>query len=1770
MQSVAGYNIIEKLRETRIALVYRAETEPGGRRTILKVLKSNKITSELLIRFRQEYELLRDYNFQGAPRVFELDTRGAVVYMAMEDFSGEPLEKIYPARCQSLSEFLRIALALCSALEELHRAGVIHKEINPSTVAWDREAGALKIFDFGMVTPYSRENPTLLNLRDFESDLPYISPEQTGRMNRVLDYRTDLYSLGALLYRLLAGTPPFPGHEPIELVHAHLALIPESPTELDNQIPEILSHIILKLLEKSAGDRYQSFSGLSNDLEECRRRLDELGILTPFSIATHDQVNRFEVPGKVYGREEDLAALLESFRKVSEGGIELALIEGPPGMGKTTLVNEIHKPVINKRGHFVSGKFDPYEPGSVYSTLVGTFRDLISQVLMESEKEVAVWRDRLLDALGPNAGIIVELIPETELLIGTQAPPPRLSPIDSQNRFELVLRRFLKTFARPEHPLVIFLDDLQWADPSSLSLIKTLYTDLDARYLFIILAFRDNAADRSRPLGQVLWEISEQGFGWQTIRPRSLDLSEISRMIGETLKVEPKETLALSDKIGGHTEGNPLLIKTYLEALYSEGYIRHNGKSGWSWDLSAIGEILLRESPLELNVGRINRLPIQARNLILTASCIGTSFQPRLLARICDIPTETVMRDLESAVNEGLLIFEESQFAFTHNRVHEAAYSLLDDQTRTANHYKTGLLLLELADKDLRGERLFTILGQLNMGASLIRGVDERYHYAELNLRAGQKAKNSIAYETALVHYRIGIEYLPEEAWADRYELCFELHLERAVAEYLNANYGRSERIFDMMLGRARSMVDRANIYEERILLYHGTGKTSLAIQVGLRALRILGTNPLRGKFFNRIRLKFAFNRMHKFKVEDILGDADRTDSVTLSSMRILMVLTGVAYTARPELLPVFFARLTFLAMRGGNSGLSAFGYMAMGVLDINYNNKSETAYTLGSAALQLADKFAAEEIKGRLNYLFACFISVYHKSTEEALFFFRKGYRFSQQTGDLEFMAYNANHICIQSLLASRSLGEVLQEFERYKRPVLRTNQLHAIQYFDVWHTFAIRLASEQENFQSYEKGDEDENKLEIAMLEVNNLTGLFSLKLLRGILLYLFGRYEAALESLEEARAFERGVWGMVYEPYAIFFDTLCRARIFQTLDESGRKKALKKMEVGLTQFGARARRSPGMYRHKELLLMAEIERAKGRQGQAALLYGRSVELAREGAFTLEEGLANECAAEFYESLQHNRLWGFNLAEAYLAYRRLGCDGKAALLARAYRSQIYEGEEPAIELLGGEFSNLGLPLTGSGKGAMTPSLAAKPGAGNLDYNSVIKATRIIAGELKLENLLKKMMAIVVENAGAQRGFLILDRDGRREVGAEIDLSLSRVKVLEGKRLEEYINFSRAIVNYVARTGENVVLNNASSESKFYSDEYITKSHPRSILCTPVLHQGKLRAVIYLENNLVTGAFTGERLEIVEFLAAQASVSLENALLYLGLEEKVRKRTSTIERQKQILETRKNELEKEILLAQKIQETLLPRELPETKEANISYKFAPMMSVGGDFIDIYYNKRKNQIGFFICDVSGHGVSAAFISSMVKMSLQHWRLTLTDPAATMSHIQESLRGKMANHFLSACVGYFDLDDGKGVISNAGHPPAMIHKRSGKVVPLNNRGGILNDASFWKPKFEEEEFQLDPGDKIILYTDGITEAKNPQGDMLGEDIFMEIIRRYGEKSPKDFCHFTYGDVLDFNGSQEHLEDDFTLLVLQFDGAVAPEEEQPAKPEGSALR
>jgi len=1464
--SVNGYVITGKSHQSGKTLYYQAIREADHHRVLIKKLNTDFPSPADIARFHYEYRMESDIQGNHILRPYALEKFNNAPAVIYEDFGGIPLRQFLDTHPSGLSVVLKIGIQLAEALDHIHQKNILHKGIHPLNILIDPQSLQVKMGGFSLSTSLESEQADVKATYDESAALPYISPEQTGRMNCAMDYRTDFYSLGVTLYEMLTCRLPFDADDRLKLIHHHLALMPQPPHEVAPAIPEAVSLIVMKLLAKKAEDRYQTAHGIKTDLENCLTQLDSTGKVTAFPPGEKDISSRFRVSRKLYGRERQINELLQAFERASRGPAGVMMVTGYSGIGKSSLVNEIHKPITKKRGYFISGKSDQYKRDVPYQSLAQAFRDLLRQLLAESNEGIEGWKRKLTDGLGPNGQIIIDVIPELESIIGSQQPVPELPPAETQSRFNIVFQNFVKVFADANHPLAVFLDDLQWTDLASLKLIELLATDSELQHLLLIGAYRDNEVDAAHPLMVTLEKIRKaKSFNTITLQPLGFD--DVNQLLADSLNAAPDETEALAEISIQKTSGNPFFLNQFLKTLHHDGLLAFDyHQRRWQWEIEKIKKQNITENVVELMSKKIRQLNESTQDVLKLAACIGSRFDLKTLAVVCEQSPVETSEKLWPALSEGLVVpvddaykyiqslQEDVFYEFLHDRVQQAAYSLIEDTRKNRVHLKIGRLLLENTAEEQIGDRVFDIVNQLNFAKEIIEYREEKERLAHLNLLAGRKALASIAHQPAYRYLKTGIGLL-DDGWQRQYPLMLALNNEATEACYLLSDFKQMEHYAREVLRHAKTLLEKIRVYEIMISASISREKMHEAVQTALEALGLLGVRfPQKpGKVHILLSLLKTQALLAGKKPQQLLNLPEMTDQRQLAAIRLMARINSASYLAMPELLPLLVLQAVRISVRYGNTAESGYAYALYGMILCGVLGNIEKGYRFGTLAQDLIQKLNIKFFKTRIHLAVNDFVRHWKEPVRSTFEPMVEGYRSGLETGDLEFAGFIIHNYCSHLYWAGVELKKVDEEITKYSEVMRKLEHKAALLFNDLFQQAVLNFMGKNDD-PRYLIGDVyDERKMLKTHLELKQVTAIYYMYVNKLMLCYHFEDYEQAIENAGKAMKYLEGAVALFAVPLLYLYDTLARLALYPDSSSAQKINILRIVNRALRKLKKWAKHAPANHLNKYYLLAAEKERVLNRQARAIEFYEKAIRLARENEFTNEEALANELAGKFHLSLNNERIAQAYLREAHFCYRKWGADAKVALLEKKFPYLIVSKKHDTSENV--------LETT--------------------DLETVFRASRALSDTIVLEELLKKIMQFLIQNAGAQKGVLLLEKQKEWFVEAEVFPEHQEIKVLQSLRLAESKSVAPGIINYVLRTRENVVLDDAAREGNFTNEQYVLRYQPKSVLCTPLIHQGKLMGLLYLENNLVTNAFTTERLELVNMLSSQMGVSIENARLY-------------------------------------------------------------------------------------------------------------------------------------------------------------------------------------------------------------------------------------------------------------------------------------------------
>jgi predicted ATPase/signal transduction histidine kinase len=1425
---------------------------------------STRPSPETLKKLDHEYSLRNELDPAWAVRPLADSERSERVTLVLEDPGGATLDGSLSGPME-LTQCLRVAVGLATALGGLHKRELVHKDVKPSNVLVDRATGQVRLIGFGIASRLRRERQPPEPAEFIAGTLPYMAPEQTGRMNRSIDSRSDLYALGVTLYEMLTGNLPFTASDPLEWVHCHVARHPVPPHERVKSVPVCVSAIVMKLLAKTPEERYQTASGLESDLRRCLAEWEAHGVVAEFSPGQDDAPDRLLIPERLYGRAREIEILLTAFDRVVAGGRpELVLVSGYSGIGKSAIVNELHKALVPPRGVFASGKFDQYKRDIPYATLAQALQSLIRPLLSKKDEELNKWRTALHEALDPNGQLMVGLVPELKAVLGEQPPVPDLPPQDAQRRFQLVLRRFINVFGRPEHPLALFLDDLQWLDAATLDLVEDLLTQPDVRHLILIGAYRDNEVDSTHPLMRKLQALRKGGALLQNIVLAPLGREDLEQFTADSLHCERSHAGPLATLVHDKTSGNPFFAIQFLSALFEEGLLTFDYVEGrWSWDLTRINAKGYTDNVVDLMVRKLARLVPETQDALKQLACLGNTAEFTMLGVVHQDSLEPLHAELEEAVRAGFVLRSRSSYHFLHDRVQQAAYSLIPQELRADTHLRIGRLIVSNIASDTLEERIFEIVNQFNRGSHLIAPIEERERIAELNLIAARRAKMSTAYASAVTYLRAGRGLLTDDTRSRNHGLVFSIEYLLAECEMLTEELDAAETRLSGLAERAKGTHDIWLVARLRMTLYEAMNRSDRAVEVFVEyrrrrgedwSSRPTGEEVLRE--YNRI-----WSLLGNRQIEELVDLPLMTDPDARDALDALMEVAAPAVLVDANFYALVCCRMVTLSIEQGNSDGSCYGYATFSLIAGPRFGNSHAGFRFGKLGYDLVER-GLHRYQSHIYMIFGGLITPWSRHIKTGRELVRRSFDAANRNGSLIYAAGCAGILATNFLAAGDPLAEAQRDVETFLENVqfglykdIITVQLGLIRTL---RGLTLRFgAFDDERF--------DERRFEAHLASDPVVAMLACWYWIRKIQArFLAGDYPSAVEASLNA---EPLLWTSpsffeVAEYH--FYSALSRSASFDSATDDSRQRHFEALASHHKQHEIWAQHCPENFETRAALVGAEIARIEGRVLEAEQLYEQAIRSARTNGFVNNEAIAYELAARFYAARGLHKFADTYLLEARYCYQRWGADGKVAQLNRLRPDLKRE-----------------LPS------APTSAILARPEL--LDLATVIRVSEAVSSEMALEPLIDSLMRAAIEHAGAQRGLLIRPQGDQFLIQAEAAAGGDAVTVRLRNSSGNAAELPESVVRYVMRTRHDVILDDAAAENPFSADPYILHHRVRSILCLPLINQSNLTGVLYVENNLAARVFTPDRITVLKVLALQAAVSLENSRLYSDLEDRER-----------------------------------------------------------------------------------------------------------------------------------------------------------------------------------------------------------------------------------------------------------------------------------------
>ncbi|MBN2159859.1 MAG: AAA family ATPase [Spirochaetes bacterium] len=1465
---INGYDNVKEIYRGSRYLTYSGIESLTGRPVIIKYFPFENWTTSDIVQLTYEFEQARLIESDhvaavyGSEKVRDQNWNGIMFFT--ENPPGISLRHYALQKKIQNRELLDIAIQIARGLDRIHSHNILYADINPGSIIINPETRIVKIRDFGFSSATACKAEEIYNPDVIMNNLPYISPEQTGRTNRKTDHRSDFYSLGMTLYEVLTGQPAFPSTDPLEILHAHMARQPQPPTAVKDDIPAVISKIIMKMIAKNAENRYQSARGLIADLEECMRQIKKSGRIETFSLGEQDIHDRFMIPQRIYGRKHEIDFLMSLFEEILKGPTRFLMVSGWGGIGKSTLIHELQRPVTRHRGYFASGKFQRMDRVRPFSAFIHAFRNLIRLILSESEERMQSWKSSFRDALGSNGKIITDMIPEAELIIGSQPPLPAAGPEESLNRFNLVMKKFIGVFAGEEHPLVLAMEDLQWADSASLSLLRILAADPGLSHILFIGSYRDDGITDGHPVGELIAGMKSSGVEYSTIMLEPLPLSDVTDIIIDTLDTEADACRDLVGLIYQKTGGNPFFLKQFLKRLHEDGILAHTGGEGWRWDLERIKRMQATDNVIELMIERISRMRNESREILKIAAIIGNRFSPEVLSEVCDRPVNDVIIDLNESIQNELIISSPPGYAFSHDRIHESVLSITPVGERRVLNYRIGKSLIRNQAVVEAPEKVFAIVDYFNQSLELVTDPEERREVVQMNMTAAARAKLTSAYASAVKYLDCAAALLPEKVWEKKYELAFTIYLEKAECQFLAGIIPGDESIFRSLLSHARTDADRSKIYSLLIVLRSHQNRVEEAIELGLKTLRTFNLKVPRNPWMPSLiaRLYFTGKALKKKSLDELLSLPPIENRNILRLMDIMVKITVPAYCSNKiedlRLILLLALNLINMTLRYGNSRYAPYAYVIYGAVLGNRFGDYARAYEYGRLGLALNEKFHDAEMKARIHHLFGATIACWKRPFNEYIEHFTTALQAGISTGDFLFTSQAIANILSHSTRKGKDINSLILIYETHLNFIKLTRFSMARDMFNIFYLLIHRLKGEPPDQARPVGGKIDEPALLERAGKNKYIRYLYYLTEM--ISSYMFGDAEKTIRLAAIMRHdVDKFLYAVIHiSEYHLYF-SLAIAGCFSRLSPKERRRYVPFLKKSVSLFRRWAESCPENFLHLYHLLQAELLLVRGNDMAALQCYGEALRQAQKNGYINHEGIICERLADFHIRYGNDISAKAHISQARSCYREWGADAKVADIELKRTAYLHE-----------------------------PTSAEAAAARYLNYASIVNSLQAISSEIITEDLLKKLMKIALENAGADRGYFITVDGPDASIVAETVMTDEVRTVVKTTPLNAKKDLLVPIVNFVMRSKKHLLIHDVRSEDSLPLEEYLTDSRPVSVLCLPVVRHTRLTGILYLENRILPGAFTSDHVEILGLLAAQAAISLEIAQLYDKLTQEI------------------------------------------------------------------------------------------------------------------------------------------------------------------------------------------------------------------------------------------------------------------------------------------
>ncbi|UII19481.1 sensor histidine kinase [Fulvivirga ligni] len=1706
----------KKIAEGGNSLIYLSELNDYKKSVVIKIPKKKSSLLSAEYQLHNEYNYLKSLNLHGVRKPIEkiiIDHHPALV---LEYFEAATLREYINTRPFNLLDFLKVSIEICKTLSDIHHHNIIHKDINSHNILINK-TGELRIIDFGIACKYNQHSDLTNSPEMLEGNLAYLSPEQTGRMNREIDKRSDLYSLGVVLYEWCAGSLPFPTKDPMKLIHSHLAVNPEPVNLLNTEVPNNISKIILKLLSKDKDDRYHSADGLRSDLELALKQFSEHGYIEGFPLGMSDFSGQLSRPQKLYGREKELHTLVQAFHKAYNKEKQVVLISGPSGSGKSALAIEVNSQFSDKSGHFIYGKFDELHRDKPYLAIKNAFRKLVNNILAEDKEVRQAWKKSILEEVGKEAQLLIEVIPELVNILGPQPEVPKLGSEETKNRFSYIFRQFIKAVATASHPLVLFIDDVQWSDPASLTLLSQITNDASIPYLFIILTLRSES-DSAIHSGN--FKFTDQ------LELSVLSPQHVQSLLVDSLSKKCPDAEKLAQVIYMKTGGNAFFVNQFIQKIYQEGFLFFNTKKQqWDWKLKEIESLQVTKNVIDLLHTELKKLPAECLDLLQTGSCLNEYFNLKIISSIHSASEEDIKSYLWDAVEKGFIKVSVNQkvvnntedyglgieYSFAHDKIKKSAYESLSSSQTLDRHWKIGKYLYNNQDK--YHVSVFDIVFHWNIGIEHAWSEKLTNDLLNLNFLAGNEARSSAAYMNALEYYRHALKISTGDIWTEFYDLALAVHTGAAETAFLTGKMSVMQEHIIEVLAHAKNIHEKIKVYQIQIQAYIAQGQSVKAVDAALGVLGQLDiifpakpTTVQIGKELLRTSIKLS--RKNK---KQLLTLPPMTDQKALASMQIMASVGSAVSRTTPTLFPLMVFKMIHLSLKYGNSMESIPNYGGYGIIQVGALKNFKAGLKYGELTRELLERHNPDPIKAKTLIVYYSFVHPWKYDLKESLKPLMDTYHIGMETGDHEFAASALMVNGFYSYFSGEVLSKLDDKMAAHAQKIQQLNQELLYTQHSIFHQVIQNLLGKNNKPEVLEGNQFSASEVITEKFRANNSAAAFYADFHTLVLSIWFKKFENGYKSIALLDKNLNAVLGTIFVPQYHFYRGISLCSGFHTLSEKEKKQARKKITEGVKVLKTWSDSCPYNYLHMYYLLSAESLRVKGKNPKAKLFYDLAIVSANKHGFLNDEALCYELAGEFCKASKEHYPFEIYLKKAHDTYMHWGAEIKARNLSDQY---------PFIS------------LNSVGHINVEESLSTTTGNySNLELSSILKASTAIASKIQLDRLLETLLKIVLENAGAQSGYLLSVKDNDLIIRAKGHASSEKVEVFEDLRLATYDHLPSSIIQYAGKIREEIIMDDASLEHRFSNDPYFHGNDVKSILCSPIIKQNELIGIIYLENNLIPGAFTQKRLEMLQLLSGQIAVSLDNALLYENMEQAVKERTQEIKAQQEVLKEYNKDLlalndEKDHLISVVAHDLRSPLNQIKGMVNLIKLTSQDKSNEQLEFINIVLDstERLGNMISRILDVNAieaKKIDLKFemvnLSDMMQKLLNNFKLTANEKKI-------NLELDIEGNYLSSLDKNYTIQVFENILSNA-----LKFSPSGKSILVNVKGhnqNVLVSIRDQGPGISEEDMKrlFMPYQKL---------SAQPTAGEQSTGLGLSIVKKYVEAMEgKIWCESTEGEGATF--------------------------------------